>query len=76
MSIVKIPYSDGYLFKGDRLCIPHTSLRETLIQDMHSGGLAGHLRRDKTLDLVAARFFFFWPQLRKDVNNFVNQCLT
>ena len=33
---------EGFLFKGDQLCIPHTSLREALIKEAHSNGVAGH----------------------------------
>lgn len=63
---------NGYLFKGNQLCIPHTSLREALIKDLHAGGLARHFGRDKTLTLVAS--LFFWPQLRKDIFSYVSKC--
>ncbi|KAL6562636.1 hypothetical protein OROGR_003643 [Orobanche gracilis] len=63
---------DGYLFHGTRLCIPSTFLRDFLIWELHDGGLAGHLGRDKTTILVADRFL--WPSLRKDVARVVSQC--
>ena len=64
---------DDFLFK-DLLCIPHTSLRETLIKDAHLGGLASHFGQDMTFELIATRFY--WPQIRRDTYNFVKRCAT
>ena len=33
---------DGMLFKGSQLCIPRSSMREKLIKEKDSGGMAGH----------------------------------
>ncbi|TYK30863.1 transposon Ty3-I Gag-Pol polyprotein isoform X1 [Cucumis melo var. makuwa] len=65
---------EGILFKGNQLCIPHTSLREALLKEAHSGGLAGHFRQDKTFEIISKRYY--WPQLRRDCNNFVKRCPT
>ena len=31
---------DGMLFKGSQLCTPRSSMRENLIKEKHSGGMA------------------------------------
>jgi hypothetical protein len=67
-------FSDGYLFKGTRLCLPWSSLREFVILELHAGGLAGHFGRDKTISLVEDRFF--WPHLRSDVTMILKHCRT
>ena len=63
---------DMYLFYDSRLWLPKTSIREFVILELHSGGLAGHFGRDKTIHLVEDRFF--WPGLKRDVSTVVQRC--
>ena len=64
---------DGFLFKSDRLCVPKGSMRELLVIELHEGGLAGHFGVTKTLSLLQEKFF--WPGMRKDVEQHIGRCL-
>jgi hypothetical protein len=50
---------DGLLFKGNQLCILKSSMRENLLKEKHSGGLAGHFGHEKTF--VQLNNLYYWP---------------
>ena len=60
---------DGYLFKGKQLCIPRSSMRENIIRELHSSGLAGHFGKDKTLALIKDKYY--WPKIKRDITRYV-----
>ena len=63
---------DGFLMKSWKLCLPRTSLREKVIRDLHGGGLADHLGRDKTIESFKDRYY--WLKFGKDVTTIVSRC--
>ncbi|KAH9667915.1 Endonuclease [Citrus sinensis] len=63
---------DGFLFKGNHLCIPQCSLRESIIMEAHGSAVGGHFGRDKTLACLQGNFY--WPKMDKDVVHHVQGC--
>jgi hypothetical protein len=54
------------------LCIPKCSIRDNLLKEKHSGGLAGHFGHDKTF--AQLRNSYYWLGMRKKVIKLVNRC--
>jgi hypothetical protein len=48
---------EGLLFRGNQLCIPKCSMRENLLKEKHSGGLAGHFGHEKTFTKINELYF-------------------
>lgn len=65
---------EGFLFKGNKLCISRTSLRDFLVWELHVGGIAGHFGCDKTIAIVEDQFH--WPSLKRYVTKIIEQCRT
>ena len=64
---------EGFLFRGNRICVPICSIRELLVRESHSGGLMGHFGVHKTLDVLSEHFY--WPHMRKDVERICAKCV-
>jgi hypothetical protein len=70
----KFIVNDGFVFRANKLCIPASSVRLLLLQEVHGGGLMGHFGAKRTEDILAGHFF--WPKMRRDVERFVARCTT
>ena len=64
---------DGFLFKGKRLCVPHGSIRLSLVREAHEGRLMGHFGVAKTLDVLHDHFY--WPHMHKHVHSWCDKCI-
>ena len=48
---------EGYLFKGNRLCMPRCGTRELILREVHRGSLACHFGEDKTYIMAKEHYF-------------------
>jgi hypothetical protein len=62
----------GLFFKGCQFCIPNCSMRENLLKEKHSGGLAEHFIHDKIFYQLNGSYY--WLGMRAEVKRFVNNC--
>lgn len=62
---------EGFLYKGQKLRVPQSSIWEVIIRETHGGGLAGRFGQAKTLKLVQENFY--WPKLLREVNKLVER---
>jgi hypothetical protein len=65
---------DGFLFRANKFCVPNCSVRLLLLQETHAGGFMGHFGWKKTYDMLADHFYR--PKMRRDVERFVQRCIT
>lgn len=65
---------EGFLFKGNKLCVPKCGVRGLLVREVHNGGVVGYFGVQKTLDTLQENFC--WPYMVKDVHLVVTRCAT
>jgi len=63
---------DGFLFKGNKLCIDKSPLRDLIIKEAHGGALASHFGINKTLEILKEHFY--WPKMGADVHKVILRC--
>ena len=49
-------------------------MRENIIREFHSGRLAGHFGKDKTIKLVEDKYY--WPKIKRDITKYEARCRT
>jgi hypothetical protein len=66
---------DGVLRHKGRVWLgSHKSAHDAVLQALHNSGLGGHSGRLATYHKV--KHLFSWPHMRRDIDNFVQQCST
>ena len=65
---------EGFLFRKNKLCVPHCSMRDLLVRESHGGGLMGHFGIAKTLAILQEHFY--WPHMKWDVERICERCVT
>lgn len=58
---------EGYIFKGNQLCIPKGSQCKQIMLELHGNGIGGSFGRDKTLAKVTDKVY-------RDVDRLVRSC--
>ena len=48
---------EGFLFKGNKLCISKSPLRNLIVKEVHGGALVWHFGINKTIEILKEHFY-------------------
>jgi len=66
--------ADGLVRFRDKIYVSYSiELKKVILRDFHAKPYLGHLGYQKML--TAVKKFYYWPNLKKDVADFVARCL-
>ena len=64
---------DGFLYYRDRVCVPGSELKKSILEEAHSGSFSiHHVSRKMYQDL---KISYWWSGIKKDVLDFVTKCM-
>ena len=66
--------SDGVIRYGNRLCVPNGIVRKEILMEAHATPYSVHPGTTKMYRNL--KMHYWWPGMKKDVVEFVEQCLT
>jgi hypothetical protein len=70
----KFVHKDGLVYYKSRIVVPDdTHLKTKILLEFHSSPICGHAGIARTLARISAQFF--WPQMKQEIKDFVQQCL-
>jgi hypothetical protein len=70
----KFVHKDGLVYYKSRIVVPDdTHLKTKILLEFHSSPIGGHAGIARTLARISAQFF--WPQMKQEIKDFVQQCL-
>ncbi|XP_074271624.1 uncharacterized protein LOC141595557 [Silene latifolia] len=73
VSVPAYQLSNGFVLKKGRIVVgPDTSVRERILQWLHSAPQSGHSGRDATTRRVKS--LFVWKGMTKDISHFIRNC--
>ncbi len=65
-------FKDGLLYKDQRIYIPDTPIKHTIISEAHTSKTACHGGVNKTIELLSRNYHF--PHMHSSVSQFIGQC--
>jgi hypothetical protein len=65
---------DGNVMYKGKIYLPNLEeIKYTMSREMHNVPYVGHPRYQKTI--IAIRSQYFWPGLKKEVDNYIARCI-
>ena len=66
--------TDGVWRRNGKVYVPNNQeIKQMVMNECHDGKLAGHVGKDKTIELVCRQFY--WPRMHAEIADYVSSCL-